>query len=159
MKKESMVRIMLSVTKTAGLNKGSRRCWWKLIDFETMLMNSLNSTCPWTNIGRVNLRGTESIKGVFLSEGLFRYAKCALRSVHAYLERAKWILFTPNSCSRCMQQLTLEDFILLKFMKLGHAYYFILTYCVYLDVYESVRCDIIMNTTNKMQLYRLIYYS
>jgi hypothetical protein len=27
------------------------------------------------------------------------------------------------------------------------------------DVHESVRRDIIMNTTNEMQLYRLIYYS
>ena len=54
-----------------------------------------------------------------------------------------------------MQQLTLEDFILLKFMKLGHVYFFVLKYCVYLDVYESVHRDIIMNTTNEMQLYRL----
>jgi len=28
-----------------------------------------------------------------------------------------------------------------------------------LDVHESVRRDIIMNTTNELQLYRLIYYS
>jgi len=28
-----------------------------------------------------------------------------------------------------------------------------------LDVYESVHCDTIMKVTNKMQLYRLIYYS
>jgi len=27
------------------------------------------------------------------------------------------------------------------------------------DVHESVRRDISMNTTNEMQLYRLIYYS
>jgi len=27
------------------------------------------------------------------------------------------------------------------------------------DVHESVHRDIIMNTTNQMQLYRLIYYS
>jgi hypothetical protein len=27
------------------------------------------------------------------------------------------------------------------------------------DVHESVHRDIIMNTTNEMQLYRLIYYS
>jgi len=28
-----------------------------------------------------------------------------------------------------------------------------------LDVHESLHRDIIMNTTNEMQLYRLIYYS
>ena len=30
--------------------------------------------------------------------------------------------------------------------------------CCKLDVHESVRRDIIMNSTNEMQLYRLIYY-
>jgi len=113
---------VLSVKKTAELNKGSQRFWWRLNHFETMFMNSLNSGCSRANTGRIKLRGTESIKGVFLSEGLFRYAKCALRSVCIYLVRAKWILFTLNSCSRCMQQLTLDDFILLKFMKQGHVY-------------------------------------
>jgi hypothetical protein len=32
-------------------------------------------------------------------------------------------------------------------------------YVYALDVHESVNRDIIMNSTNEMQLYRLIYYS
>jgi len=28
-----------------------------------------------------------------------------------------------------------------------------------IDIHESAHCDIIMNTTNEMQLYKLIYYS
>jgi len=31
--------------------------------------------------------------------------------------------------------------------------------CKQRDVHDSMRRDIIMNTTNNMQLYRLIYYS
>jgi hypothetical protein len=45
------------------------------------------------------------------------------------------------------------------FIKLGTCD-FIMSYLrkILLDVYEFVHCDIIINTTNEMQLYRLIYY-